>query len=100
MSVQRYEIDAHEGDAEQEEDRLGDVRAKQRAERRHRDRDESDSRHRADALAAEPCESAQGKGDGVSKNGRHAEQRLSPIPSTTRRSRLRRHWPGAAIFPW
>ena len=74
MTVQRREIDSHEGDAEQDEDRLGDVGPQQRAERRHGGRDEHDRRDRAGALAAEPCQRAQGEGEDGSKNEGHGRR--------------------------
>jgi hypothetical protein len=62
MVAQCGEIDAHEGDAEQDENRFGNERLQDRAERRQRDSDKHQGRDRPGALTAEP-------GQGIGRHG-------------------------------
>jgi hypothetical protein len=52
MLAQRTDIDAHERDAQQCKDRLGDERLEQLAKRRHANSNEDQRGKRAGALAA------------------------------------------------
>jgi|UPI0003AA7A35 hypothetical protein len=57
--AQHRDVDAHEGDAEQEEDRFGDVGPQQLAKRRHRDCGQEHGDDRARGLIAEPAQGLQ-----------------------------------------
>ncbi len=62
MRAQRPDIDAHEGDAEQEKNRLGDEGLQQFTERRQREADEHQRGDGAGALTPEP-------GQGIGRHG-------------------------------
>jgi hypothetical protein len=72
IAAQRAEIDAHEGDAEQDEDRMRHIGFEQRTERRHRDADEHQRRKGARALAADPAQQMDGRRDGCLQNRGHS----------------------------
>jgi hypothetical protein len=65
------QVDAHEGDDQQQKDRFGDIRLQQFAERRQRDADHDQCCDGAGALPAEPCEAAHGEGECSGQGGRH-----------------------------
>jgi hypothetical protein len=66
------EIDAHEGDAEQDKDRMRHIGFEQRTERRHRDADEHQRRKGTRALAADPAQHMDGRRDGCLQRWGHS----------------------------
>ncbi len=83
MRPERREVDAHEGDDQQQEDRLGDIGPKHRAERRQGNPEHDECGNRARALVAEPNEGTQGEGEDALKGSHQRYRRLLRLNGLT-----------------
>ena len=79
MVTQLANVDAHEGDAKQKKDRLGDEWLEQFAERRHGDAEEHERRDRAGALSADPGQRADWQRHALFQNEKHSNLAQSRV---------------------